>query len=218
MTSTGNDIIALQLINTERTRRKSFYSKILSGKEIALYNELYANFISFENYVWLLWSVKESLYKFCKRNNTQLLFSPTGICLQKMDFPANSKDLKDHVVMQEGLSFLSEACYCSQVEFGSNIYYARSIMTRELIYTVVNDENEFRDIYWGIKPVDSEAYEVQAAAVRSFALNKLKTLFSGEDFKIEKNAAGYPLVVQHPQIKISFSHHGRFVAYALRLN
>ena len=208
MTSTGNDIIALQLINTERTRRKSFYSKILCNEEILFFQQNNFTGLSFEYYVWLLWSVKESVYKFCKRHAPQLLFSPTKIKIQKIDIP----------VKLEALSFLKEAAYCCQVSFNSNTYYARSFITDEVIFSVVNNENDFEEIYWGIQHIVDDAYETQSEAVRSLAIDKLKNIVSSNNLAIDKTTTGYPEVVQHPNIKLSFAHHGRFVAYSFRLN
>ena len=67
MISTGNDIVALGLINKQRTCEPRFYSKILSASEQALYHQSEFTALPFEHYVWLLWSVKESTYKFLKR-------------------------------------------------------------------------------------------------------------------------------------------------------
>lgn len=218
MISTGNDIVALQLIDVERTRKKSFYSKILSSQEILLYPQVYANSISFEHYVWLLWSVKESVYKFCKRNDPQLLFSPTSINLLQLDLPIAQQAITGGITAYEGLSFSKETCYCSQVNYGTGIWYARSFITNELIFTVVNDEDNFQQIYWGVRAVENEVYETQAEAVRSFTIEKLRKIFPSDDLCIEKNAAGYPEIAEFPQIKISFAHHGKFVAYSLKLN
>ena len=64
MISAGNDIAALAKVNKERIPQPRFYSKILSDSERALYHQPQLTILPFENYVWLLWSVKESVYKY----------------------------------------------------------------------------------------------------------------------------------------------------------
>jgi phosphopantetheinyl transferase (holo-ACP synthase) len=217
LTSTGNDIVALQLINTERTHKKSFYSKILCSEEVSLYTQINLPGLSFENYIWLLWSVKESVYKFCKRHNPRLLFSPTRIKIQEVSFPVTQQDAGANAT-QEGFSFLKEDAYCCQVSFNAKTYYGRSFINDELIFSVVNNEDDFQNIYWGIQHIQDDAYVTQAKAVRSLALDKLKKIVSSNNLLITKTTTGYPEVVQHPHIKLSFAHHGKFVAYSLRLN
>jgi len=55
MTSTGNDIVALNAIAIARTKQNRFYSKILSPSEKNLYSQAGFSKIPFENFVWLLW-------------------------------------------------------------------------------------------------------------------------------------------------------------------
>ena len=75
MRSTGNDIIGLKSIDPHLTIQQRFYSKILSFSELELYYRKASETIPFENFIWLLWSVKESVYKYQKRNFPDLVFS-----------------------------------------------------------------------------------------------------------------------------------------------
>ncbi len=86
MKSAGNDIVALRCIDIQRTGQFRFYSKILSTSEQTLYHQPLLADMPFENYVWLLWSVKESVYKFLKRSIPDLIFSPTKICIQEIRY------------------------------------------------------------------------------------------------------------------------------------
>ena len=87
MKSTGNDIVALGSIDNQRTGQFRFYSKILSISEQALYHQPQFAEMPFKNYVWLLWSVKESAYKYLKRNLPGLVFSPAKIIIQHIEIP-----------------------------------------------------------------------------------------------------------------------------------
>src|ERR1700691_5688102 len=87
MISAGNDIISLNAINITRTKQEKFYSKILSPTEKELYNQAEFTTIPFENFVWLLWSIKESAYKYLKRNNPGLVFIPIKFTVKQLLIP-----------------------------------------------------------------------------------------------------------------------------------
>ena len=72
MISTGNDIVALKAINVARTKQQNFYSKIITVSEKALYDEHFSGRLLFEHFVWLAWSVKESVFKYLQRINPDL--------------------------------------------------------------------------------------------------------------------------------------------------
>lgn len=213
MISIGNDIIALQLTNSERTRQQRFYSKILYTEEVELYKHQISTAIAFEHFVWLAWSVKESVYKFYKRYNQQALFSPTKTIIN-----AVKKPLKQNVFnvynQLEAISFKEEDCYCCEINFNSINFYSRSIINNDLIFTVVNNSNYFENIHWGIKRIDDDNYLDQSKQVRAFTSEKLNKVFLNAHLNIEKSAAGFPVIAQQKNIPLSFTHHGSFVAYA----
>ena len=217
MTSIGNDIIALQLINPERTKQGKFYSKIICKQEAELFNSLSTANISFEKFVWLAWSVKESIYKFYKRNNCETSFSPTKIVIQKIELPTQQKALRFNNSICENISFNKGECYCCEVKFNNSTFFAKSIISNEMIFTVVNDSNCFENIYWGIKAIDDDSYLHQSKTLREFVLSKLSKLHSGNTFNIQKSKAGYPFIEEQQQLLLSFSHHGNFVAYAFAI-
>src|ERR1700739_3692703 len=77
MTSTGNDIVALTAINVARTKQPNFYSRIVTSGEQELYYSTLQDQLPFEHFVWLVWSVKESAFKYLKRVDPGLIFSPS---------------------------------------------------------------------------------------------------------------------------------------------
>jgi len=210
--NTGNDIIALQLINPERTKQEKFYSKIVCKQEVELYNSNCANVISFENFVWLAWSIKESVYKFQKRIFAELDFAPTKILINKICFPKQTSSKFSFI--KEGISFNNKECFCCEVNFNSSIFYTRSFLYDDLIFTVANNEDDFTNVRWGIKNIKSDSYVEQNKNVRTFALNMLQEFFPNGDLSIEKSDSGYPFLVQQKNVALSFTHHGNFVAYS----
>ena len=67
MISAGNDIVSLTATNVTRTKSPEFYSKIISPAEKALFDTLDQEVLPFHRFVWLLWSVKESAFKYLHR-------------------------------------------------------------------------------------------------------------------------------------------------------
>ncbi|MEP6467040.1 MAG: 4'-phosphopantetheinyl transferase superfamily protein [Parafilimonas sp.] len=211
--SIGNDIIALNKTNSDRTKQQKFYSKILGNQEIDLFKNINSNILSFENFVWLAWSVKESVYKFNKRNNDEVLFSPTKIIIQKVDVPFQPQALKFNAQF-ERISFDKKTCFCCEVLFGSAVFYTRTLVFDDVIFSVANNTNCFENICWGIKAIHDDSYKTQSSEVRKFALKKLNKYYLDEALSIKKTLGGYPILVQQNNLPISFSHHGKYVAYS----
>jgi phosphopantetheinyl transferase (holo-ACP synthase) len=221
--STGNDIVALQGINRQRTNHFRFYSKILSVSEQSLYYRQGFAEMPFEKFVWLLWSIKESVYKYLKRTMPGLVFSPTKIIIQRIDPP-----LRRTITSFTGIQWennVNESCenfYKSVIVFGSDIFYSRSKIHDELISTIVSDDENFENIRWGIKSIDHTDYDNQSKAVRAFTLDKLYSILPGgkDNLSIGKSPLGYPVVLKEAKemnIPVSFAHHGYFIAYSFLL-
>ncbi|WP_259070688.1 4'-phosphopantetheinyl transferase superfamily protein [Mucilaginibacter sp. X4EP1] len=201
MISTGNDIVALGSINKTRTCEPRFYSKILSAAEQELYYQLEFTTLPFENYVWLLWSVKESAFKYLQRNNHQLIFSPIKISVLTVDV---------HPYQH----------YSGSLQFGHHYLFFRSTITNDWISTVVNEEDDFEYIFNDVQAIEYDNRQYQSDAVRAFALDKLNAFFEGE-FAIEKSESNYPILVKDAKrvnTPISLSHDGYFVAYSFNFN
>jgi phosphopantetheinyl transferase (holo-ACP synthase) len=219
MTSTGNDIVALKAINVARTIQSNFYSKILSHAEKALYDQQFADKLALENFVWLLWSIKESAYKFLQRFTPGLVFSPTRIYVQTLEPPSQLLTAFEAKEI-EGSGFDDQAVYKGWVQFGAHQLYSRSLITHDRIFSAVNGENDFTNTYWGIRSIDSTEPEHQSKAVREFLINKLDGLFPDAAFKIEKSPQGIPLLFNGSiatNIPVSLAHHDRYIAYSFQL-
>lgn len=194
-TSTGNDLVALQATRPERTCLPRFYSRILTAVEVAAYHRLTG--LPFDHYVWLCWSVKESVYKYQKRQFPELVFAPLRIVIREVIPPDGSNEY-----------------YICKVD----TLYARSLIRDGVIMTTVSDDPQFTDIHWGFQCIDSPAYADQSAAVRTLVLSALKNKFSHDDLHLQKDAAGCPIVIAgKTTIPVSLAHHDRYVGYSFRI-
>lgn len=217
MISTGNDIVALNAINAERTKQFRFYSKILSPAEQDLGVSLQFSAIPFERYVWLLWSIKEAAFKYLKRNDPDLMFSPSKTEVRNIVLPRKTTLKPFDQEWLDQSSFKSDELCESTVTYGPQILYARSLISHELIHSVVSADAQFENVCWGIKSIDSAEYEHQSLDVRSFALAALTKVFQDRPLQIKKSAVGYPVVLSGRKITnipLSFTHHNHFVGYS----
>lgn len=219
MISTGNDIVSLDAIDRQRTIQPRFYSKILTPSEQALYPRQGSSGLPFENFVWLLWSVKESVYKYRQRLEPGLVFSPAKIVIRQLDSPDRASGTVDDFSPDvSGAAF-----YQAIVHSDSGIFYSRSTLHSAYISTVVSEDAVFGQVWWGVTSIDGAGYVEQSASVRTLLLDKLCSLVpaSDETLHIEKSPGGCPLVFRGEKemsIPVSLAHHGHFVAYSLRLN
>jgi phosphopantetheinyl transferase (holo-ACP synthase) len=217
--SAGNDIVALNAIDIQRTTTPAFYSKFIVAEESALYSHPQFANIPFQNFVWLLWSVKESAYKYLKRLQTDLIFSPSKIVIQNISLPEIHSNSNAAAAIWESDN-TNEDFYTGAVIFKTNHLYFRSKITGEFIASAVNDGPQFCGVYWGIKIIEQAGHENQSAEVRELTLKKLISIRAGSNLRIEKSAAGYPVVLDDAEqidIPISFAHHDRFVGYSFFL-
>ncbi|GAB2695893.1 hypothetical protein GCM10027037_19650 [Mucilaginibacter koreensis] len=197
MNSIGNDVVALAGINPERTRQYRFYSKILSVNEQDAYPALQHS-LPFEHYVWLLWSVKESAYKFFKRLQPDLVFSPTKLIVEDVSCPTTGK-------------------YQGRVTCNGLFIYFNADYTNDYIHSIVGIDATFKYIHAYVNQIAQSDYSSQSAAVRQFALQKLATLWPDAEISFRQHDIGYPEVLIDQKtimLPLSFSHDGRYTAYA----
>lgn len=216
MKSTGNDIVALKAIDIRRTTSIAFYSKFITPAEQALCQQPQLSAIPFENFIWLLWSVKESVYKYLQRSQPDLIFSPAKIivkdilvpCVQTFDSSVREVWESDHT---------REDFYNGQVIYGSYRLYFRSKINTEFIASVVDNTPEFENVYWGVSPIEQTDAKSQSIQVRKFILNKLKSVLAVDELQIQKNASGCPVLLNNEvllNIPVSLAHHFKFVTYS----
>lgn len=217
MKSAGNDIVALNAIDIQRTRDARFYSKFITDSELAIYQQLSLP-LPFEIFVWLLWSVKESAYKYLQRHDAGLQFSPIKFIVDQLKIPADF-----NLTPFTGLYWDSEetpANYITgSVSYGNTHLYFRSYLTDDFIISVVDADKQFENVYWGIKSIDQTNSDHQSKAVRELLLGKLQSVLSIDNLHIVKSEIGYPVVMNGDtplDIEVSFAHHDRWVGYSFK--
>lgn len=213
MDSIGNDIIDLEYIDACKTKDPRFFLKIISNSEQALHQK---SNLSFETFLWLLWSIKESVYKCQKRVLPGLLFSPLKINIRDLHRVNNYEepDLRNRVCEQTGIHGL---CWSAEISSCSGNFYSRSVINSRFIFTLVQTDKTFNGIFWGIKYVDDTCYDYQSRQVRDFVVKRFQKIYSNETLKIEKDPIGFPILFKNSSltaIPISFSHHYHFVSYS----
>jgi phosphopantetheinyl transferase (holo-ACP synthase) len=201
MNSTGNDIVALRATQPERTSLPRFYSRILTIPEQQRYRELDSPKLAFDHYVWLCWSIKESTYKFNKRNFPDLVFSPLKIDIIGLLPPEDADG----------------GYYRCRVSCRHGMLYARSLLQEGVVATIVSEDEQFANTRWGFQPIGSSARADQSAAVRALLLQQLKTTLRRDDLQLQKDRWGCPIVLAGQQptgIPVSLAHHDRYVAWS----
>jgi len=213
--STGNDIVALNAIDIQRTISPAFYSKFITPPELELYKQSQLGAIPFENFVWLLWSVKESVYKYLKRSQPDLIFPPAKIIIQNINVPHTLLPGSTVSTWESGNS--TNEFYTGEVAFQSYQLYFRSKITAEFIASVVAGSVDFNEVYWGVESIHETDSETQSKEVRAFALKKLKAILNNNGLIIEKDAAGCPIIMdgnEQLDIPVSLAHHHNLIAFS----
>jgi phosphopantetheinyl transferase (holo-ACP synthase) len=220
MISAGNDIISLNAINITRTKQEKFYSKILTPTEKELYNQAGFTAIPFENFVWLLWSIKESAYKYLKRNNPGLVFIPIKFTVKQLLIPPSYTLTNFETTQLEGTGFNNTLALKGVITIGDGTLYSSSLIYRELIVSVVNSDENFENTHWGIKSIVRADPEYQSIAVREFLVERLQEVLHLNRLVFGKNAIGIPTVLKEDgklPVVVSLSHHERLVSYSFKM-
>ena len=219
MRSAGNDIVALSGIDIARTNTQKFYSKILSAEETALYNEIVPAVIPFEKYVWLMWSIKEAAYKYLKRIEPGLVFTPVKFAVKQLDVPSAHFifDLDTAKIVKSG--FGGMPVVKSRVEVGSYTVYTSSIIYTDVIVSIADSDDKFDVVHWGVRKISFTGDAMQSEEVRQFLLSRASMITGRKELIINKNSNGIPLLFdgeEEIQIPVSLAHHGEYVGYSFK--
>jgi phosphopantetheinyl transferase (holo-ACP synthase) len=219
MLSAGNDIVSLEEINVSRTNTKQFYSKILSTAEVSLFEQFVPSAIPFEKYVWLLWSIKEAAYKFLKRIDPALVFTPVKFEVRQLDIPEDYLIGKfdTNEIVETGFS--NVLAMKSMLVAGDYKVYVSSVIYTEFICSIANNDAHFNAVYWGIRKIDFTDHVIQSEEVRKFLFKRASIITGRNELVINKNSNGVPLLfdsVEELAIPVSLAHHGDYVGYSFK--
>jgi phosphopantetheinyl transferase (holo-ACP synthase) len=218
VTNIGNDIVALDHGDANRSGQYVFYSKVLNPLEKELYSQERFPGLSFAHFVWLCWSIKEAAFKCIKRNQPHLLFSPPKINIKMLEVLPEPSLLEDGQcdwdIEAPETAFTG---YCSTVGFCDIRLKAISRVYDTFISTIATPDAGRGTLCWGIRRITRTDHAHQSESVRNFVLERLRRSFPGDQFKIEKASPGYPVIVKNAErmnMPLSFSHHHDLVAYS----
>jgi hypothetical protein len=216
MKSTGNDIVALDATDPKRTGSARFYSRILAAAEQSIFSQQAFPGLSFDHFVWLLWSVKESVYKYEQRILPGGAFAPLKITVCEL-LPSCKHEAPP---AKDGLPPLKDEFYKAVVLSGARTLYSRSIIRDGFIASVVSEDEVFEHTRWGFTSIDHPTYADQSASVRTLAIGELGASLSRSNLRIEKNRFGVPVVLDGEEaldIPLSLAHHGHYIAWSYLL-
>ncbi|HZY37528.1 MAG TPA: 4'-phosphopantetheinyl transferase superfamily protein [Mucilaginibacter sp.] len=219
MNSAGNDIVSLTATNVTRTKSPEFYSKIISPAEKALFDTLDHEVLPFDRFVWLLWSVKESAYKYLHRLNANIVFTPVKFEVRAIGIPQGYCFSGSGFGEFTDKGFNSLAAFNAEVFFSGKKLFAKVVIHQEFVSSVVNHTDSFDGIYWGIKQIADTSHACQSAAVREFILAKLGEISGLDGLSIYKNENDVPVLLNNGELlqtPISLSHHERWIAYSFQ--
>ncbi len=118
----GNDIVDLkQAAKESNWKRKGYLEKIFTAHERFLIHSAKNPDIM----VWLLWTMKEAVYKACSKETTIRSFNPTFLCSNNL--------------------ILHNSTATGNVTHQDTLYYCQSILTPEYIHTIAAAEMERLD-------------------------------------------------------------------------
>jgi len=219
MISAGNDIVSLTATNVTRTKSPEFYSKIISPAEKALFDTLDQEVLPFHRFVWLLWSVKESAFKYLHRLDPNIVFTPVKFEVNSIAVPPFYSYTESGTEEITGAGFGDLPVFNATVVFAGKKLFSRIIIHYEFVSSVVNHTEDFNEIYWGIKRIGNTSHKYQSAAVRDFALVKLLEVSGLGNISFHKNENDVPILLCHDKLMetpISLSHHGQWIAFSFQ--
>jgi len=162
--------------------------------------------------MWLLWSVKESAYKYLKRADEGLIFAPIKFIVNSL---GSSK--KSTTPFSSDGANNDDDFYSGQVIYGDESLFFCTKITKHFIATVACEAPLFKNIHWNINAIDDASADNQSKAVREFALKKIQSITKYKHPQIVKTNAGVPVIFDRnvpSDLPISLAHHGNFVSYA----
>ena len=220
MISAGNDIVSLTATNVTRTKSPEFYAKIISPAEKALFETVDQSVLPFDRFVWLLWSVKESAYKYLHRLDPGIVFTPVKFEVQSIESPAGFVCTESGADQILGEGFYGLTTFKGHVIFGDKKLFSRTIVFTNFIASFVNVDDDFGRVFWGIKRIEESTYHLQSGAVRKFVLSELARVSGLENLAIEKDENEIPELSNNGkplQVPVSLSHHERWVAFSAQI-
>lgn len=191
----GNDIVDLTQARRESNwRRRGFLDKIFTPHE----QQCIQQAIDPDQLVWLLWSMKESVYKLLARRTQTRTFAPRKIVC----FPGESA---------------SE--WVGRAVVDGETYQTRSSVTVHYIATTALAAHTGRAYQPVICRFDTTSYSDHYQRIRETIRHHSSVFFNRplHTVHIHKDGIGAPLltIAGAPPLPLTISHHGHYGAFAV---
>lgn len=192
----GNDIVDLAYAKQQSNwQRRGFLDKVFTAHEQHLIHTAKDP----DQVVWLLWSLKESVYKLAIRQTNNRVFAP-----QKIACFLNSP---------------TQEIQTGRVVYETGTYETTSTLTTDYIATIAFIVGPAPTYTHGIVSFVNATYSTQYHTIREYVKQQYAARLgvSEQAIRIHKNKAGAPelTVGNESQIPISLSHHGRYGSYGI---
>jgi len=186
----GNDIVDLKFAQHRNILRPRFLNKVFTTKE----QKLIFNAVKPTQRAWLLWSMKESVYKLCVQNGGRRRFNPINFSCS---------------VVSKTRGF---------VKHDGKMWYTTSKISKNYVVsqaTLKWSTSRIRTPFC----FENSDYRHQHAGLYNYVKNELSSSFGIPiaTIEIKKNKAGIPQVYFHAKrqaLSLSLSHHGNYGAIA----
>lgn len=192
----GNDIIDLsEVITCTNARKQRFLDKICTLAEQEFLNHQQEA----DNWMWLLWSMKESAWKAHFRNSSIRKFNPKSMQCVVSNLNAKGGSVSGVVSVENK-------------QYQTNTFWSRDLIHTTATFTGSVVSHNFFNI-------SSDNPFAQSLNVREKVCQMVSVYLncSFDAISIEKNECGVPQIVVdgvNSKIQLSISHHGRYGAYA----
>lgn len=225
----GNDIVDLKFAKTESNwKRPRFLEKIFTKKERAYI--LRSEDPTFA--VWLLWSMKESVYKIVSRKENRRFFSPKKFMCDYKGAQRHKDTKGNGLILGD---FVSLCLKKGTVTYQDQTFQTQTQLTPDYIHTTAhypishlslfsrftdNNSSYFSHNVFHL-PQTNHQSQSQCTRTQLLTFYAQKTSFPVENLSIQKNSAGIPYIYfqNQPQpVVISLSHHGNYGGFAIHLD
>ncbi|MEZ4801460.1 MAG: 4'-phosphopantetheinyl transferase superfamily protein [Gelidibacter sp.] len=188
----GNDIIDLQVSKKSRWEEQRFLDKLFTPGEEEFILDGQSKFLN----IWLLWSMKESVYKIVSRDQKNQRFNP--------------KDFHCRVVSDT----------TNSVCFENKWFQTDTLIQNGFIHTIAYFKtgniiaNQFR---LQTNDINTQSVEIKEACIKDFSNFKSIPVSS---ISLKNNHLGIPQMYVDDKLqneKISISHHGCFGGFAIAI-
>jgi hypothetical protein len=162
-------------------------------------------------------SVKEAAFKYLHRLDPETVFTPVKFVVSSLEVPQYLAISEFGTQEMIANGFDGHVTWNSVASFKGHRLYAKTLVCREFISSVVNHSENFGDVFWGIKRVEDTGYKLQSAAVRQFAIEHLEEVLGLNRLTVGKNTEEVPILLNDDAsigVPISLSHHGNWVGYS----